>query len=610
MGKLKTNLYSISEIVDADINTFEIKSYQRGYRWDIDNVKTLIQDITQCEEGKIYCMQPLVVTLLSNGAYEVIDGQQRLTTFKILAHCLQSYLFNIGIGDFQIIYETRSCASFINKLYGGDYSVDISELTLESVRDLWSKSVSDPKEFNRDNFHLFQSYCSVMYLLRRKSKDELHSFAEKLKTQVKFIWYEVDLQLLNTTAEKLFSNINKNKIRLTGADLIKALFILDIDHNDSYNLEVKHHKKQILAHEWDEIEQNLRNPNFWFFITNTNEQHYDVRIGKLFDIITHNKQETDLGSYFIMKKEFELRNWDKIYQNFRIAFEWYEDIYLYHRIGFLVNMNILSFEEILNEYQDQKTTSKSVFVHWLNGYIKKYIQSFELSEINYEKHAGRFGHCTGVLMLYNILLLEKYYPSQKFMFGDFVEHDWSLEHIQPQKPRDKNASSWIEWLKVIEIIIQEKFINTEQKILKVDKDQYGIEELNFNDLFSKLSVLSNQSKISSDLLVQLNILQDLFEEEFPTHKIQNLALLDKNTNSKLSNGTFKEKRSVILQLNDSIGQEKTNKELVFLPLGTINVFSKTMNTDSQNLQLDYWSIKDSELYFLEIKNIISPYLYE
>lgn len=610
MGKLKTNLYSISEIVDAGINTFEIKSYQRGYRWEIDNIKTLIQDITQCEDGKTYCMQPLVVTLLPNGAYEVIDGQQRLTTFKILSHCLQSYLSDIGIGAFQIIYETRSSLSFLEKLYGGNYLVDIPELTLAAVRDLWSKQVSAHKEINRDNFHLFQSYCSVQYLLKNKTIEELHAFAEQLKTQVKFIWYEVDLELLNTTAEKLFSNINKNKIRLTGADLIKALFILDIDHNDAYNLEVKNHKKQILAHEWDEIEQNLRNPNFWFFITNTNEQHYDVRIGKLFDIITHNRQETDLGSYFIMKKEAALRNWDKVYQNFKIAFEWYDDIYLYHRIGFLVNMNILSFEQILNKYEDQKTTSKRVFVQWLNGCIKKYVQSFELSEINYEKHAGRFGYCTGVLMLYNILLLEKYYPSQKFMFGDFVEHDWSLEHIQPQKPKDKNASSWIEWLKEIEIIIQENFIDTEQKILKVDKDQYGIEKLDFIDLFLKLSVLSNQDKISSDLLVQLNILQDLFEEEFPTHKIQNLALLDKNTNSKLSNGSFKEKRSIILQLNDSINYANTDKELVFLPLGTINVFSKTMNTDSQNLQLDYWSIKDSELYFLEMKNLLSSYLNE
>lgn len=608
MQKLSANLYSIAEIVEAGIDLFEIKSYQRGYRWDIENIRALIQDISQCEPGKTYCMQPLVVTALSNGAYEVIDGQQRLTTFKILSHCLQTLLRNIDFKDYQIIYETRSCASFLEKLYGGVFPVYDQNLSLEDVRNLWNQLELETNEINRDNFHLFQSYCTCTKLFDEMPKESLIDFAEKLKSQVRFIWYEVDLTLLNTSAEKLFANINKNKIKLTGADLIKALLILDIDHNTTYNVEVKHHKKQLLAQEWDEIEQTLRNANFWFFITNSNEPQYDVRIGKLFDIITQNKLETDLGSYFIMKKKPELRNWDQNYRVFKIAQEWYMDTYLYHRIGFLVNMNIISFEKILFYYQKPQTTSKAEFINWLNEHIKTYFKSFELAEINYNKHAGRYEYCTGALMLYNILLLEKYYPSQKFMFGDFVEHEWSLEHIQPQKPKEKNATSWSVWLKEIEVIIEDKFINTTDKILKIDKVQYGIESLNFNELISKLSILNNIDKISSDLLLQLNILQDLFEEEFPTHKIQNLALLDKTTNSKLSNGSFKEKRSIILQLNDIIKDGQEDKELIFLPLGTINVFSKTMNTDSQNLQLDYWSIKDSELYFSEIKTILTPYL--
>ncbi|HEY0667626.1 MAG TPA: DUF1524 domain-containing protein, partial [Sphingobacteriaceae bacterium] len=432
----------------------------------------------------------------------------------------------------------------------------------------------------------------------------LNSLINKLKNQVKFIWYEVDLSTLNTTAEKLFANINKNKIRLTGADLIKALFILDIENNDAYNVEVKHHKKQNFANEWDEVEQTLGNPNFWFFITNSNEQYYDVRIGKLFDIITKNRQETDLGSYFLMNENSSLRNWSAVYQSFKIALEWFEDSYLYHRIGFLVNMNILSFETILNEYNKEETRSKKAFNGWLNGHIKTYMNSFGLSELNYNKHKGRFGQCTAVLMLYNILLLEKYYPNQKFSFGDFIEQDWSLEHIQPQKPKVKTAASWIGWLNETENIIADKFVDDYQKVLLVDSDQYNIKEINYNDLLERLGLLNDNATIPKDLILQLDILQDIFEEEFPTHKIQNLALLDKVTNSKLSNGSFKEKRSLILKINE---KEQQNAS-VFLPLGTINVFSKTMITDIESIQLDYWSPKDSEYYLMEISQILKPYL--
>ncbi|HEY0667922.1 MAG TPA: DUF262 domain-containing protein, partial [Sphingobacteriaceae bacterium] len=87
-SKLITDLYTIPEILESGIAEFQIKSYQRGYRWDIENIKTLIDDIIHCSPNSIYCMQPLVVTVIDDVTYEVIDGQQRLTTFKILSYCL------------------------------------------------------------------------------------------------------------------------------------------------------------------------------------------------------------------------------------------------------------------------------------------------------------------------------------------------------------------------------------------------------------------------------------------------------------------------------------------------------------------------------------------
>ena len=67
---------------------FFIPSYQRGYRWTDRQVTNLLDDIwsfrlnseTESKEA-FYCLQPIVVSKM-NGEWEVLDGQQRLTTIS------------------------------------------------------------------------------------------------------------------------------------------------------------------------------------------------------------------------------------------------------------------------------------------------------------------------------------------------------------------------------------------------------------------------------------------------------------------------------------------------------------------------------------------------
>ena len=108
-------LRSVGALVDSGI-TFSIPDYQRGYRWKKQQVLDLLNDIQEaCESDCIqkYCLQPLVVTgkkdhflaektepIQKDGvsyylvpcektkefstSFEVIDGQQRLTTIFIM----------------------------------------------------------------------------------------------------------------------------------------------------------------------------------------------------------------------------------------------------------------------------------------------------------------------------------------------------------------------------------------------------------------------------------------------------------------------------------------------------------------------------------------------
>lgn len=79
--------------------SFSIPSYQRGYRWSKDEVRKLIDDI-YCftsgeDDSKYYCLQPLVVQKKNDMTYEVIDGQQRLTTVFIIMKYLYSFFKEI-----------------------------------------------------------------------------------------------------------------------------------------------------------------------------------------------------------------------------------------------------------------------------------------------------------------------------------------------------------------------------------------------------------------------------------------------------------------------------------------------------------------------------------
>lgn len=79
------------KIIGEITGEFVIESYQRGYRWSKDEIEHLLEDIEEIPDGQNYCLQPVVVKSI-NGRYELIDGQQRLTTLYLIMKCLSLYI--------------------------------------------------------------------------------------------------------------------------------------------------------------------------------------------------------------------------------------------------------------------------------------------------------------------------------------------------------------------------------------------------------------------------------------------------------------------------------------------------------------------------------------
>src|SRR5574344_924777 len=91
-------LYTVRSIFKSYLSEkgkeyYNIPEYQRGYKWNGRNVTTLLNDLKNYEksnpsEESFYCLQNITIvpfeTQKGNHYYNVVDGQQRLTTLYII----------------------------------------------------------------------------------------------------------------------------------------------------------------------------------------------------------------------------------------------------------------------------------------------------------------------------------------------------------------------------------------------------------------------------------------------------------------------------------------------------------------------------------------------
>jgi uncharacterized protein with ParB-like and HNH nuclease domain len=117
----------VSKLVGTIKGDFYIPAYQRGYRWDPDvEVKTLLNDINSIDKLAPYCLQPVVVKTRNDGTnqYELIDGQQRLTTIYLILSTVKKFIPSLEVNfslDFETRPESRKFLSEINVIDTDNY---------------------------------------------------------------------------------------------------------------------------------------------------------------------------------------------------------------------------------------------------------------------------------------------------------------------------------------------------------------------------------------------------------------------------------------------------------------------------------------------------------
>jgi hypothetical protein len=102
-GGLRTELRPM--LVGEIVGQFFVPGYQRGYRWGRDEVTRLLDDIRE-SSGRKYFLQPVVAKRRDDGKWELVDGQQRLTTLLLILRYIHEHLPTVH-PKYSLEYETR-----------------------------------------------------------------------------------------------------------------------------------------------------------------------------------------------------------------------------------------------------------------------------------------------------------------------------------------------------------------------------------------------------------------------------------------------------------------------------------------------------------------------
>lgn len=584
---------------------FLVKDYQRGYRWTKTEVQELLDDINAIsaqEDG--YCMQPLVVAqfdetgvnarrkldkdglspnadALPAGIYELLDGQQRLTTIWLIS----SFLNNGNGGKYTIFYEM---------------SRTVDDYYINQANNAISEWFTTKPDFN-DNLTPKGRLKKGKVKEFEWKPDGKAAFLSKLN-KLFFIWYEVTDD--NLSAEKIFKSINEGKIELTNAELFKALLL----NPDNVPAE-EQHKLQQIAFEWDKVESGLRDNDFWYFISQDDVEKTSqrTRIDYVVEIyareLNRSKElclspEKDRFSFLAIQKYLERQRefinfeairdvWENIVRAYDKLFSWYKDEELYHTIGYLVaseeknrGSKAVVSEIVSSLYQETRNMTVDETKETVRKKIKDQIivkdasgKDISVDSIMYEYKPGEDelvskSTLKKILLFTNIYSLVFYKKSAvndsvgftRFSFRQYNQinqiNGWDIEHVSPrtiEKNIEKACSCFEDFKRNIQSLIDD----LAEDDPRTKKLKEYLEKKPDDGNYKTISGYDDCCRLWTDYA-------DLLAQT-PDNNISNLVLLNSSINRSYGNAFFNRKRKEIIE-NDQRG--------VFIPICTKNVFMK------------------------------------
>lgn len=552
---------SLADLAVSEIaGEFYVRAYQRGYRWGPAEVRHLLDDVEGSFDERYY-LQPVVVKRLPDGRWELIDGQQRLTTlYLILLYIRRENLLPAAEVRYSLEYETRVG----------------SKAYLENP-------TAELHETNIDFFHIYKAYEAIGAWFAERGHRRLQAaidFYSALSSKLRIIWYEADDA---EDSSALFTRLNVGRIPLTDAELVKALLLsrsrADRGHPD---------RAQEMVAQWDGIERDLRVPEIWAFITRRASED-PTHISLLLDTLTNRDPSHDPPFHTFetlrarVQESSPEKVWGDVIDLHSLILGWYDDRNLYHWVGYLIATGT-TFRELVTSAEGR---TKREFAEGLQGRIREKL-GLTAADVRDLTYADR-PKTDDVLLLMNVETVRLTRgSSERYSFREHAAGAWSLEHIHAQNAERLNkAEQWVDWLRLhddaLAALPGAAGGTYDDLRTRIAQARAAITEAKFRALERELTEIFSSSDDTGTTGV---------------HSIANLALLDRDANSALNNGVFEVKRRAIIA-RDKAGD--------YIPVCTRNAFLKYY-TSAEAQQIHFWGAQDMEGYLDELVSTVSPYL--
>ena len=546
-------------VLNANYSYYYIPLYQRGYKWTSNQIIKLLEDINNFERqpGKFYCVQN--ITLVPNKekkCYNVVDGQQRLTTMSLLLSVLDAS----ELVEKKLQFPENSIRHYTNK-FVKNWIIGDADLP-----DSWDEFIAHDNNYDhQDIYHLFSGYKTIEKWITTNevSKDE---FKDKLLQDVKFICNVIE----GEKEEKIFGNLNSKRIYLDGADLVRAILITRVTQEGAKTDTIKdivriNERRVRIGWELDHINQwwNQSEVKAYFKpfmqLSVSGDIHFDIEkhpINQLLMLYASSKGWDSLS----LENIEQLENTTKLYNELQdLHFEmvdWFTHSELYHYLGFLFHQSSVEkdFYKVLTYFRTKCKTKKDFSVYLLQKIEKDLFGDKTIDEV-FEENKKWYSEEKLVPILVFLDVIEALKENRKKLHVTaFLKKDNDIEHIYPQNPsNEKDKRGYLRYLIELnpEILADSRLVDTGIK----DLSEFVMDEL----------IEDYRQKISTD-------------------SIGNLVLLYYKINRSLQNKHYAYKRKRVL--------DEYNAGVYIQP-HTLKVFSRYFqDSESEYTDGKFWTQED------------------
>ncbi|MGN8510841.1 DUF262 domain-containing protein [Helicobacter pylori] len=530
MAKIESNDLNLRDILKDELY-YQIPIYQRPYQWTEENCEKLLDDLffnyEDDRESDYFCGS-LVLILISEDpkkakTYDIVDGQQRLSTFILLAKVLAT-LYSERLTEESKDYLQES---LITK-YGKKDRLNFNAMGFNSKKDFQYAltSFNDVPISNNKNNYLKNAICLKNYL-RKKEIEDINDFIEWLYFKVVFITItcpDADKAL------RIFNVLNARGLALNATDIFKGELLKH----------AKEHEREEFVSRWNDLSQKCSDNDL------TIETLFSWYLTYLNPVTSKEKMEKRLVTWFnkLNKTPLEyLKGVEDFYNAYGEVLEmqdWHAHLLSYKDDDY---WHVILCASILHHYSDQDIEAlkellvKFYYQDWVAGQTRSTRSQTCCNIINALKEKKSIENIASIVV-------KKYLDDKNITqrFRDNLQDSRLYEKFYFAGKSGKKNS----WVKPILILVEYSMSdNANPAYIKMDDDLH-VER-----------ILPQNPDPSSQWV------KDFSEEEREcyTHSLANLTLLGgkKNTKalSQVLNQDFKEKKEIYMGKTIVLDNKKT-----------------------------------------------------